>query len=113
MVMPTWRRNPPGALAQTLANRRHWPMTASFMALEDDEFVEMMKVEGASDRMIADELEKFRELKGKKKQTTNLAKQRRQARRERSAPEAMDPYVEAEIRRLGGVVADDILREMQ
>ena len=112
-MFSAWRRNPPGALAQTLSNGRLWPKMKTFMNLSDDEFADALRAEGCSDKYIEQEVQVFRLLRAQRAQSTEQATERRERRRNRPVKEAMDPYVEAEIRRLAGAASDDILKDMR
>ena len=113
MVMQTWRRSPPGALAQQLSSGRMWPMSKSFMNLSEDEFADALKAEGCSDKYIAQEVKIFRELKASRGRAQETVQERRATRRTRPVTESMDPFVEAEIRRTAGVAADEVLESLK
>ena len=111
-MMRIWRRNPPGALAQTLSNARHWPMTRGFLNMSEEEFEAALRAEGASDKLVETELAEFRQLKAQVKGHEQTAT-RRKRRQDKKVPEELDPYVQAEIRRIAGVAADDVLKEIE
>ena len=111
--MVSWRRHPPGALAQTLSNPKTWPMSKGFMGMSVDEFEEKLRSEGASERLILQEVEQFRLMKAARGgNRSHQVKERKERRKKRPVMEAMDPYVEAEIRRSAGVAADEVLEDL-
>ena len=101
---------PAGALAQSLSNPRSWPMTRSFMHLDESEYEDLLRSEGASEHLIREELKQFRALKEKFQSKPRTNKQRRQ---EQPVAEHLDPFVEAEIRRIASVAADDVIKDMR
>ena len=104
------RRSPPGALAQELSNPRRWPMMKGFLNLSPDEFEEALRAEGASERLIQQEVTVLRSLQAEKQGRSKSVDHRR---RSRKAPEELDPYVEAEIRRTAGIASEEVLDELR
>ena len=81
--------------------------------LEIDEFEDALRVAGLSEKAIKKEIKAFKEIKNERRQRRVSMQDRISARRSRKVKdEALSPYVEAEIRRLGGVTASELLDEM-
>ena len=101
---------PTKSVAQELTFPRNNMPQSSFMNLEVDEFANQLRAAGASEHLIEVEIAQFKILK---EQQNSGVSQVKDKRRKRAVPEALDPYVEAEIRRTGSVAADSILDELR
>ena len=112
----SWRRDPIGAGLKILGHRnkralaQHMTRTNLF-ALEVDEFEDQLRSSGASEKMIAQEVEEFRKHKAEMEEPRKALKKKSEERKKR-AVQHLDEYVEAEIRRVSGVVADEVLEGM-
>ena len=112
------RRLPPGVALQAIMKRRPAQrggrILRSVSELDPVEYGEQLRVEGASERFIAKELATLREMQAQDNVGITALEERRKQRRNRQLEdETLDPYVEAEVRRTAGVVAEDVLKSMQ
>ena len=88
------------------------PSMGNFSQLTLNEYKEYLQAEGCSEHMIKNELVDFRNFietrdASKKDRDVRLA-----SRRKRSLDRDLDPYVEAEIRRIAGVSAPEVLENI-
>ena len=111
----TWRRDPIGAAMSIYGNRRKKGtyVRPVFLGLELDQFEEQLRACGASEKMIQQELLEFKRLKQEAALPGQEVERRMAARKKRPVPHDLDEYVEAEIRREAGVVAEEILDDLR
>ena len=79
------------------------------LGVTPDEYEDALRSEGVTEGMIQAELETLKMIqRHRQEQCRELSSRKRPAREVRGE---LSPYVEAEIRRLAGVAADDVLQD--
>ena len=113
----SWRRDPIGAGLRVMSARHKSstdiPMNFDLANMEPDEYEDRLRAEGASENMIAKEVAMFKELKAEQLQPEIELKKKLEQRRQRAVDSSLDAYVQAEIRRIGGVVADELIQDLE
>ena len=101
-----WRREPPGkGYEATVINRptiNAARFRQDFLEIEEEEFVAAMRQDGASEHMIEQELVLWRPLKAQREERLKSKK-----RKVKEVSQELEPYVEAEARRLAKGVPDE------
>lgn len=114
MSMMPWRRDPVGAGMKFLAQRQRRaltqpPVNRSITQLSPSDYEDMLREAGASEAMIVKEIRDFKEIKALEIDSKQDISKRKEARRKRQLSNELDPYVEADIRRIAGVVSDEVI----
>ena len=103
---PSWRRDPVGAGLKILGSRNKRAllqtlMRPGLMNLEVDEFEDLLRSSGCSEKMIEQEVRDFRQVKESQYKAEESLEGRISRRRQRQLDsEELNPYVQAELRRL-------------
>ena len=108
------RRQAPGAgmrLLQERQRRADGGKPANVLAMLLDEYEDGLRAAGASEAYIAKEVAVLKQLQREHKEARDKVKGSRRRRRE--VTEELNPYLEAEIRRTAGVVADEVLESLK
>ena len=116
MVMGgSWRRDPIGAGLRAVEQRRARltvPMRKDIFNLSKDEFINLLREDNASEKMIEQEVKEWERIKAERDESRDHVKRRLNRRRGRELDEELNEYVEAEIRRASGVVADEVIADL-
>ena len=112
-----WRHNPIGAGLTLLRDRAQRQLAGygqGILKLSEEEFEEALRAGNASEVMIEKELREFRQLKAATEAPVKTVADRRRERRERAVQDPdMQRYVDAEIRRVSGIAADEVLESIE
>ena len=114
-----WQRTPTGAGLEASKERQRRQqqgqssrfLNRAFLNLTVREYEQVLRAEGVSEKMLAAEVETFRQLKEARDKPAKDRRRSEEIRQRRQVDQSLDPYVEAEIRRQAGVVSDEILQE--
>jgi len=108
-----WRREAPGSAFQYLIARRNKHSQAKFnttvLSMEEDEFVDAMRLERVSERRIEMELETFRSLKAERDAKIANAKARLLHKREKVVSPELEGYIEFEGKRKRRLDSDSLM----
>ena len=115
----SWRRDPIGAGLSIMGHRNKRAL-AIFMTRPDlmelslHDFEDALRADGCSEAMIKREVAEFKKLKDQQSNPAMEIAKRREARRQEQVENVeLSPYVEAEIRRSAGIVAEDVIEELK
>ena len=114
--LTSWRREPIGAGLSILEFRKKRGVgliqNPGIFNLSPDEYADMLRAERMSERAIEKELVEFRILANERVDRRKHMRSIRESRRTRPVEqENLSPYVEAEIRRQTGIVADEVFSD--
>lgn len=115
----SWRRDPIGAGLRVLSHRKRSAQIqmlsrVDIMDMEPDQYEDKLRSEGASEKMIAQEVAEFKKLRAEREIPEKELREKMDARRNRvMTEESLTPYIEAEIRRVSGISADEIIEEIR
>ena len=110
----SWRRDPIGAGLRFINQRRTRTQAASTIDVAGvslDEYEDGLRAAHASEHMIAKEVKEFKALKAEYMASRKELSSKREQRRKRAVDRGLSKYVDAEIRRSAGVVADEIIED--
>ncbi len=82
--------------------------------MDEEEYLESLRKARASDHMIEQERKLFRLMREQFPDPVEETRRRKAERRSRLVEdEELDPYVKAEIRRISGIAADEVLETLK
>lgn len=82
-------------------------------SMDPDEYGEMLRAEGASEKMIKRDVKQLREIQKAAAERRAMLEDSVTRERQVSVPAELDEYAEAEIRRTAGVAAEDVIEGLR